>query len=218
MNNATGDTHEAKTERWRLWDWEQRWIRAAVPHVPHWLNGKNLTYATLLFAILAAIVGWAAQSSLQWLWVLSAIIIGQYVTDSLDGAVGRYRGSGLKHWGHYMDHLFDFLFLGGLIMAYAFILPDMGRWLLALMIGFGALFVSTYLLYGITQEFQMGIARIGMNEAKIALILINALMVFIGIRVLEILLPILTVVVGVVLIINVAKIQSRLYRRDTQHK
>ncbi len=218
MTSSDGDTHVAKTQRWRLWDLEQRWIAATIPHLPRWINGKNLTYATLYCAILAVGVGWVARTSLHWLWALSAIIIIQYITDSLDGAVGRYRGSGLKHWGHYMDHLFDFMFLGGLIMAYAFLLPDMGRWLLALMIGFGSLFVSTYLLYGITQEFQMGIARIGMNEAKIGLIIMNTIIIFSSTRVLEIILPILAAAVGVALIVNVSTVQKRLYKKDTQDK
>lgn len=218
MTAPKGDTHVAKTQRWRLWDLEQRWIAATVPRLPRWINGKNLTYATLIFALLAVLVGWATQTSLHWLWALSAIIIGQYISDSLDGAVGRYRGSGLKHWGHYMDHLFDFMFLGGLVMAYAFLLPDMSHWLLVLLIGFGSLFVSTYLLYGITQEFQMGIARIGMNEAKIALIIMNAVIVFFGTHVLEIALPILASIVGIALIINVTTVQKRLYKIDTQHK
>jgi hypothetical protein len=35
----------------------------------------------------------------------------QWFTDCLDGALGRYRDTGIPKWGYYMDHFLDFVFM-----------------------------------------------------------------------------------------------------------
>ena len=39
------------------------------------------------------------------------MIVLHYFTDHFDGKLGKYRDTGLRKWGFYMDHLFDYGFL-----------------------------------------------------------------------------------------------------------
>lgn len=45
----------------------------------------------------------------------------QWFTDTLDGALGKYRNFGTRRWGFYMDHLFDYFFLAAMVMGYMFV-------------------------------------------------------------------------------------------------
>ena len=44
-------------------------------------------------------------------------VLGHYITDALDGAVGRYRKEGYVLWGYYVDHCFDTLYECGCMLA-----------------------------------------------------------------------------------------------------
>lgn len=111
------------------------------------------------------------------------MIAMQYVTDHYDGKVGKYRGTGLVRWGYYMDHLLDYFFLCSVIIGYAFILPERSRLqvliLLAICSGYE---VSTFLAFSTTERFKISYLKFGPTEFRLALIIINALLVKYGTR------------------------------------
>jgi phosphatidylglycerophosphate synthase len=120
---------------------------------------------------------------LRWLWGVSAMIALQYVTDHYDGKVGKYRGTGLVRWGYYMDHLLDYFFLCSVIIGYAFILPERSRYQILIMLAiFSGYEVSTFLAFAATDRFKISYFRFGPTEFRLALIVINALLVQYGTR------------------------------------
>ena len=125
---------------------------------------------------------WAAKD-LRWLWGVSAMVALQYVTDHYDGKIGKYRGTGLVRWGYYMDHLLDYLFLCSVIIGYAFILPERSRYqiliMLAIFVGYE---VSTFLAFAATDRLKISYLKLGPTEFRLALIVINALLVQYGTR------------------------------------
>src|SRR6185369_5865930 len=81
------------------------------------------------------------------------------------------------------DHLLDYFWLCSIIIGYAFILPERSRYqvliLLAIVSGYE---VSTFLALTATDRFKISYLRLGPTEFRIAIIIINALLVQFGTR------------------------------------
>ena len=129
---------DKKAGKWAFANLERRMVTWLVPKVPSWLETYHLTMLTLLWSIgiVVSRACWPARV-IHWLWLVSGLIVLQYLSDVLDGAVGRHRDTGLVKWGFYMDHFLDFLFLASIIVGYSIALPHIvalvvfraaGRW------------------------------------------------------------------------------------------
>lgn len=162
---------------------ERRLAVKVLPRIPSWLETYHLTMLTLVWSGLILFFSYLAASDLRWLWGVSAMIAMQYVTDHYDGKIGKYRGTGLVRWGYYMDHLLDYFFLGSVIIGYAFILPERSRFqiliLLAIVTGYQ---VSTFLAFAATDRLKISYLKLGPTEFRLALIVINGLLVQFGTR------------------------------------
>src|SRR5262245_50794476 len=87
---------------------ERRLAPWVVPRIPRWIGTHHLTLLTILWC--AGILWFSARAAndLRWLWLVSLMIVLQWVTDHFDGKVGKFRNTGLVQWGFYMDHLLDY--------------------------------------------------------------------------------------------------------------
>jgi len=155
--------------------------RAVIPRIPSWLETQHLTMLTLVWSLLILLFSYLAASNLKWLWIVSLMIFFQYLTDHYDGKVGKYRNTGLVRWGYYMDHLLDYFFLCSVIIGYAFILPERSRYQLLLMLAiFAAYDFSTFLAFSATDRLKISYLKFGPTEFRLALIIINALLISYG--------------------------------------
>ena len=105
-------------------------------------------------------------------------------TDHSDGKIGKYRGTGLVRWGYYMDHFLDYLFLCSVIIGYAFILPERSRYQILIMLAlFAGYEMSTFLAFAATDRLKISYLKFGpKSQIRLALIVINALLVQYGTR------------------------------------
>jgi archaetidylinositol phosphate synthase len=152
-----------------------------LPRVPAWIESQHLTLLTIVWCL--GIVGFSylASQNLRWLWAVSLMIVCQYITDYFDGKLGKFRDTGLERWGYYMDHLLDYFFLAAVIIGYAFILPERSRYqLLFMMVLFGAYDLSTFLAFAAMGKLQISYLKFGPTEFRLALVVINALLVKFG--------------------------------------
>lgn len=177
---------QTKTSHSLLWPLEQKWITFLTPRLPRFLNGHNLTLLSLAWSLLAALTAYMAQSNVIWIWGMTIAILLQYITDCLDGAVGRYRNSGLARWGYVMDHFFDYIFLAALFVGYTFLVSDSFRLIpFALFIISAGFMFYTCLTYAISREFPMSSFLVGPTESRIFLIIFNTVFFFFGVKVLD---------------------------------
>lgn len=162
---------------------ERRLAVRVLPRIPSWLETYHLTMLTLVWSGLILVFSYLAASDLRWLWGVSAMIAMQYITDHYDGKIGKYRGTGLVRWGYYMDHLLDYFFLCSVIIGYAFILPERSRFQILIMLGiFAGYQASTFLAFASTDRLKISYLKFGPTEFRLALIVINALLVQFGTR------------------------------------
>jgi archaetidylinositol phosphate synthase len=160
---------------------ERRLAPMVLPRIPKWLETYHLTMLTLVWSLLILLFSFLAATNLRWLWLVSAMIALQWLTDHYDGKIGKYRNTGLVRWGYYMDHLLDYFFLSSILIGYAFILPESSRFQLLLMLAlFGAYDFSTFLAFAATDKLQISYLKFGPTEFRLALIVINGLLVSFG--------------------------------------
>jgi phosphatidylglycerophosphate synthase len=162
---------------------ERRLAPIVIPRIPLWLETHHLTMLTLVWSLGIMLFSFLAARNMRWLWVVSVMIFMQWVTDHYDGKIGKHRNTGLVRWGYYMDHLFDYVFLCSIIIGYAFILPERSRLQLLLMLAlFAAYDFSTFLAFAATDRLKISYLKFGPTEFRLALIIINALLINFGTR------------------------------------
>jgi phosphatidylglycerophosphate synthase len=162
---------------------ERRLAVRVLPRIPSWLQTYHLTMLTLVWSGLILFFSYLAARDLRWLWGVSAMVAMQYVTDHYDGKIGKYRGTGLVRWGYYMDHLLDYVFLCSVIIGYSFILPERSRFQILIMLAiFAGYEVSTFLAFAATDRLKISYLKFGPTEFRLALIVINGLLVQFGTR------------------------------------
>jgi archaetidylinositol phosphate synthase len=196
---------------------ERRLAPHVLPRVPAWLETQHLTMLTLLWSALVVLFGYLARGDRRWLWATSLVVLAQYVTDHLDGKVGKMRGTGLVRWGFYMDHLLDYVFLCAVLLGYAFILPERAHLSLFLVLAvFGGFMANSFLTVAAKGDFRISHLGLGPTEFRVALVVVNALVFFYGARRMEKALPYVAGV-GLALLCGLAyRTQKEVWRRDME--
>ncbi len=161
---------------------ERKAIDWIVPKLPQWMTSARLTMTTVLWSLAIVFGSLAAEHwNIHWLWLVSAMIFMQYVTDSLDGSLGKYRGEGLVKWGYYMDHFLDYVFLCSILIGYGFLLPDDQKYMLFFVLAtLTAFMVNSFLAFAATNRFRITHLGIGPTEIRLIFIIINTLIIFFG--------------------------------------
>lgn len=198
---------------------ERRMARVVVPRIPRWLGTHHLTMLTLAWCAGLVFFCHLAARDLRWLWLASLMIILQYVTDFFDGKVGKHRGTGLVKWGFYMDHMLDYVFLCSVLTGYAMVLPAGAMLGLLLVLAvFGGLMVNSFLTLAAAEKFEISHMKLGPTEFRIALVVVNALIVSFGTRHVRAALPYVAAGSFVALSLLVYRTQKSLWLRDMEAK
>src|SRR5678816_2572114 len=198
---------------------ERRLAIRVLPRIPCWLQTYHLTMMTLIWSAMILLFSYFAAKDLRWLWMVSLMIFMQYVTDHYDGKIGKYRNTGLVRWGYYMDHLLDYVFLCSIIIGYSFILPDKSRYQILIMLAiFAGYEVSTFLSFASTDKLKISYLKFGPTEFRLALIVINALLVEYGTRKMVNGLKYVNIGAAIVLAIIVYQTHKVIWQMDMRQK
>src|SRR5215216_436294 len=202
-----------------LTPFERRLAKQVLPRIPSWLETYHLTMLTLVWSFLILLFSYWAARDLRWLWGVSVMIALQYVTDHYDGKVGKYRGTGLVRWGFYMDHLLDFAFLCTVLGGYALVLPERAHLSLFLVLAvFGGFMVNSFLAFAATGRFHISHGKLGPTEFRVALVLINSLLIFYGTRRMTKVLPYVAACGFVTLCVLAYRTQRELWQSDMEQR
>ena len=202
-----------------LTPFERQLATRVLPRIPSWLETYHLTMLTLVWSGLILYFSYLAARDLRWLWGVSAMVALQYVTDHYDGKIGKYRGTGLVRWGYYMDHLLDYLFLCSVIVGYSFILPEKSRFQILIMLAiFAGYEVSTFLAFASTDRLKISYLKFGPTEFRLALIVINGLLVQYGTRQMVNGLKYVNIGAAIGLVLMVYRTHKLIWQLDMKHK
>ncbi|MFH1827306.1 MAG: CDP-alcohol phosphatidyltransferase family protein [bacterium] len=200
-------------------DYEKKIADKYASKIPKILETNRLTYSSLIWTFFILVFGYLAKFDIRWLWLVSLMIVMHYLTDMFDGAVGRYRETGLIRWGYYMDHMLDFIYLNSVFISYAFIFSQDSRLLLlAAMAIFGAFYVNSHLSFSATDEFKITYLKVGPTEIQLGFVIINTIMIFTSPELIERFLPFFVVASLVSLFAFIGNTQSRIWKIDARNK
>jgi len=200
-------------------DYEKKIADKYAPKIPKVLETNRLTYLSLVWTFFILLFGYLGKFNINWLWLVSLMIVFHYLTDMFDGAVGRYRETGLIRWGYYMDHMLDFIYLNSVFISYAFIFPkDSHILILSAMAIFSAFFVNSHLSFSATDEFKITYLRVGPTEIQLGFVIINTIIIFTGTAFINRLLPVLVVASLLALFAFIGKTQGKIWKIDMKNK
>ncbi len=148
---------------------EQRLLEAIARRLPARVLPDHLTALALVAA-----GGFAVFGALGWLWGMAALLVVQWLGDSLDGTLARVRRSERPHYGYYLDHLSDALSTGLVGIGLGLTVHMHLTVALILVIAYLALSINTYLETQALGVFKLGYGRLGPTEARLGLIALLA--------------------------------------------
>lgn len=211
---------DKKVGRWLLADAEERLKQWLLPKVPKRIETYHLTLSTLLWCAMIILFSFLARYDIRYLWVVSVMIFAQYITDLLDGAIGRERKTGLVKWGYYMDHFLDYIFLCSILIGYGLMVEDHNKYLLFYVLAlFGAFMVNSFLSFAATGSFRISYLGFGPTEMRLVFILVNAFIICFHDRFnMTLLLPVVLAGATFILFAVVYKTQQQLWRIDMEAK
>jgi len=219
------DTNSKKTEyvssddkkegKWFLREIEDRFRNKIVPHIPKCIETYHLTYMTIVWSVSIVIFGWFAKENINWMWLVSLMIFLQYITDLFDGAIGRYRNTGLIKWGYYMDHFLDYLFLVSVIAAYYLLFPaNFGLLFIGILVFAIAPLVSVFLASSVSDKMNISFMNFGPTEGRLLLIFLNTLLIIFGVNLAQKVLPYIFIGEIILISLMVYKTQKQLWKVD----
>lgn len=198
---------------------QKRITNWAVPRIPKFIETYHLTLLTLPLSILIIFIGKWSKFNSYLLIIHALIILTQYVSDVLDGSVGRYRNTGLVRWGFFMDHFLDFVFANSIVLSYAFafsISIEMTAVLLFITSGF---FMHEFLIGNIKGMVNTsGYFGIGPTEARFGGILFDIVIALTGFYPSAVTIFVFTSLMILVLLYLTVKTQKALWNQDMINK
>jgi hypothetical protein len=88
---------------------------AFLKHIPKFITSRHLTCMTLV-EIIFLLYATHLQPE-DGAFFIAFTMLCHYLTDAMDGALGRYRKEGYARWGYAVDHVFDALYESACALA-----------------------------------------------------------------------------------------------------
>jgi phosphatidylglycerophosphate synthase len=142
---------------------------------PDQLTGVGVLGAAIVFA------GYLASNiDPAYLWLATFGCVLNWLGDSLDGSLARYRQIERLRYGYFLDHSTDAISI--LLIMLGLGLTNYVRLDVALfaLLGYFMLCIHVFLRNHVTGHFQLSFVALGPTEMRIALIGINSSMYFAG--------------------------------------
>lgn len=187
--------------------------------VPRFVQTYHLTMLTLLWSLLILFLSYIFSESRFIYIIIAIIILLQYITDLLDGEVGRRRNTGLVLWGFFMDHFLDYVFLCSLGIGYFIILPkslDIYVALIVILISF--MFQAVFMRAITMKKFNISSQGISATEIRVLLIFVNLIFFITGLYLAQFILIITTATCAVGVFAYVYDSHRQLWDADMKNK
>jgi archaetidylinositol phosphate synthase len=149
---------------------ERRILRWLAARTPAWISSDHLT-ALGLFGQCAAGAGYAlARGNKYWLSLAIVAIAVNWLGDSLDGTLARFRNQQRPRYGFYVDHVCDVF--GAMFLMLGLALSGFCDWRIAIgmLLAFLLMCAETYLASYTLATFRMSYGLFGPTEIRLLLI------------------------------------------------
>jgi archaetidylinositol phosphate synthase len=147
-------------------------------HMPTWVNPDLLTALGVFGGLIIAVGYWLSNFDKNFLWLVDCGFVVNWLGDSLDGSLARYRKIERFQYGYFIDHTVDTL-TQTLICLGLGLSPfiDFNYAMLAL-VGYLQLGILTYVNTAVTGVFKISYGKIGPTEIRAIIIGANVIFYF----------------------------------------
>jgi archaetidylinositol phosphate synthase len=201
---------------------EKRSLMWLAAHTPSWINSDHLTVLGLAAMAGAGAGYWWSRWNRAGLLAVVICLALNWLGDSLDGTLARFRNCPRPRYGFYVDHIVDafgaLFLLGGLALS-----RYMSPWLaLGLLITYLMLSIEVYLASYTLGDFKISYFKMGPTELRVLLAIGNVALLWKPIahlagrsyRLFDIGATIGISGMMLILLISAIKNTARLYRRE----
>lgn len=145
--------------------------------VPRTIRSNHLTALGVLGATGTGVAYALTTFDPRWFWAASAMLVVNWLGDSLDGTLARVRGTQRPKYGYYLDHIVDaystaIIGLGLGLSPYVYLGLALG-----IVVVYLAMSINVYLESTVFGVFKISYGRIGPTEVRLILILFNTVCV-----------------------------------------
>ncbi len=153
------------------------WLAA---HMPAWINPDILTGIGLVGSVVVFGSYWLSNRHPAFLWLASLGLVINWLGDSLDGTLARYRKIERPKYGFFVDHTLD-AFSELLVVLGLGISPYVRFDIACLaLIGYMLISVLVYVRTYVEGVFKISYGKLGPTEVRVIIIILNAFMFFVG--------------------------------------
>ena len=155
---------------------EKRLLRWLAGRLPRWILPDDMTAIGVVAALAVAVAYQHSNDGNGWLWAASALLVVQWIGDSLDGTLARVRGIERPTYGYYLDHLVDAIATAAIGIGLGlspFMLLSVGT---LIVVAYLILSINVYLESFAFSRFSIGYGKIGPTEIRLILIALNTLL------------------------------------------
>jgi phosphatidylglycerophosphate synthase len=155
---------------------EKRFLRWLAARLPRWILPDDLTALGVVAAIAVAVAYQLSNDGNGWLWAASALLVVQWLGDSLDGTLARVRRIERPTYGYYIDHLVDAVATAAIGIGLGlspFMLLSVGT---LIVVAYLILSINVYLESFAFNRFSIGYGKIGPTEIRLILIALNTVL------------------------------------------
>lgn len=147
-----------------------KWMAA---NAPAWVTPDRLTALGVIGSVMCFAGYWASQDTKWWLLLVNLGFIVNWVGDSLDGTLARYRKIERPKFGFYIDHTVDavteFLTIIGIGVS-PYLRLDIAAFAL---IGYLLMSVHVYVRTAVEGVFKISYGTFGPTELRVIIMLVN---------------------------------------------
>jgi archaetidylinositol phosphate synthase len=149
--------------------WEKKALLWLAERTPPWINSDHLTVLGLAAMAGAGVGYWWSRFNRLGLIVAILCLAINWLGDSLDGTLARFRDCCRPRYGFYVDHVVDafsaLFLLGGLALS-----GHMSPWIaLGLLIAYLMLSIEVYLASYTLGDFKISYFKMGPTELRLLL-------------------------------------------------
>jgi len=138
--------------------------------MPAWIKSDLLTGLGFLGAALTFLSYWLASSNTSFLWLALAGLALNWLGDSLDGSLARYRGTERPQYGFFLDHTVDSFAMA--LVAIGIGLSPMAHFWCALMAlgGYYIIVIVSLTTCLATGVFKVSFGGVGPTEIRLGIV------------------------------------------------
>ncbi len=145
---------------------------------PIWINSDHLTSIGLLAMATAGAGYWWSKTNPAGLLLVVVCLALNWLGDSLDGTLARYRNHCRPRYGFYVDHIVDafsaVFLLGGMALS-GYMAPGVA---LGLLVAYLMLSIEVYLATYTLGDFKISYFKMGPTELRLLLCIGNLVLYF----------------------------------------